>query len=120
MYDPFIYRNVTHPPKEITNKLGKIILVKNGLLDLSQSETIRWVFVNIQYFAANPLADGFDILLGSYTVKVPNVTPGPYQILGKRYGLPVSLRMSINLWGFFLNKKKQCSGILVTKARYSE
>ena len=36
-------------------------------------------------FAENPLADGFDILLGAYTVKVPNVTPGPYQILGKRH-----------------------------------
>ena len=41
MYDPFIYRNVTYPPKEITNKKGKIILVKNGMLDLGQSETIQ-------------------------------------------------------------------------------
>lgn len=90
--------------------------MKNGLLDLGQSETIdAFVFVLIfQYFAENPLADGFDILLGKYTVKVPKVTPGRYQILGKRsYILPVSLRMSINMF-------KQCSGILVTQARFSE
>jgi hypothetical protein len=82
MYDPFIYRNVTHPPKEITNEKGMIVLVNNGLLDLGQ----LFAFVSMlifKCFAANPLADGFDIMLGAYTVTVPNVTPGPYQILGK-------------------------------------
>lgn len=43
------------------------------------------IILIFEYFVANPLADGFDIMLGSYIVKVPNVTPGPYQILGKRY-----------------------------------
>ena len=33
IYDPVhIYRNVTNPPKQITNREGKIILVKNGIL----------------------------------------------------------------------------------------
>ena len=34
IYDPVhTYRDVTHPPKQITNTKGKIILVKDGMLD---------------------------------------------------------------------------------------
>ena len=49
--DPFIYRNVSNPPKEITNKEGKIVLVKNGTLDLGQSEKTRWLFAFVLIFA---------------------------------------------------------------------
>ena len=61
-------------------------------------------------FADSPLAVGFDIMLGTYTVIVPNVAPGPYQILRKRHVLPVSLRMSINLRVPFFRKKKTVFG----------
>lgn len=44
-----ICRNVTAPPEQITNPTGKIILVKNGLLDLGQSE-IRWMSIFILIF----------------------------------------------------------------------
>ena len=54
--------------------------------------------------ADHPLAEGFDIMLSNYTVIVPNVAPGLYQILGKTHVLPVSLQMSINLC-FFIYKK---------------
>ncbi|KAG5969556.1 hypothetical protein E4U55_002051 [Claviceps digitariae] len=58
--------DVTHPPKQITNRLGRIVLrsEETGLLDL-----------------ANPLAEGFDILIASQNVTVPNVKPGTYQIV---------------------------------------
>ncbi|KAF8817204.1 hypothetical protein BYT27DRAFT_7127050 [Phlegmacium glaucopus] len=56
--------DVSNPPKQITNTKGQIILVKDGMLDFD-----------------HPLAKGFDILLGKYTVHVPIVTPGEYQIL---------------------------------------
>ena len=36
MYDPFIFRDVSSPPKQITNTKGQIILVKNGMLDFGQ------------------------------------------------------------------------------------
>ncbi|CAL1712673.1 unnamed protein product [Somion occarium] len=45
-------------PTQITNPIGRIILSKGGLLDLD-----------------NPLADGFDILLGEFEVTVPDVEP---------------------------------------------
>ena len=76
------------------------------MLDLGQFETVQWLFalafvLIALHFLDDPLADGFDIMLGNYTVKVPNVTPGSYQILGKRPVLPVFLRTSINLFFIF-------------------
>ncbi|EDR13602.1 uncharacterized protein LACBIDRAFT_292425 [Laccaria bicolor S238N-H82] len=57
--------NVTNPPKQITNNKGEIILSNNGVLDF-----------------ANPLAEGFNILLGEIKVTVPNVASGhKYQII---------------------------------------
>ena len=52
------------------------------------------IHLNIQ-FADHPLAENFDILLGTYDVRVPSVEPGEYQIVGKRYPA-VSSRMSVN------------------------
>ena len=48
-HDPFIYRDVSSPPKQITNKEGQIILVKNGRLDLGQFPN-NPMAVNIQTF----------------------------------------------------------------------
>ena len=41
------------------------------------------IFFNI-FFIEHPLAEDFDILLGNYSVQVPTVTAGEYQILGKK------------------------------------
>lgn len=49
-------------------------------------------FEIFKYFAGHPLAENFDILLGAYTIHVPAVTPGEYQMLGKEV-LLVSSRM---------------------------
>ncbi|KAH6916188.1 hypothetical protein BKA70DRAFT_1216420 [Coprinopsis sp. MPI-PUGE-AT-0042] len=56
--------DVSSPPAQITNKIGRIVLrdVKTELLLLD-----------------NPLASGFDILIGSIPVTVPDVAPGLYQ-----------------------------------------
>jgi len=56
--------DVSNHPKQITNGLGKVVLVTNGLLDFE-----------------HPIASGFDILLGKYDIVVPNVPAGPYQIV---------------------------------------
>ena len=67
-------RDVSSPPAEISNKEGTIVLrsVATGRLDLD-----------------NPLATGFDILLGSIDVTVPSVTPGTYQAVGKCHNVYV-------------------------------
>ncbi|TFK75403.1 hypothetical protein BDN72DRAFT_516476 [Pluteus cervinus] len=49
--------DVTNPPKQITNPVGRILLRQGGLT------------TNIT------LASGFDILLGTIDVTVPDVTP---------------------------------------------
>ncbi|KAM6502257.1 hypothetical protein JOM56_002234 [Amanita muscaria] len=51
--------DTSNPPQSITNKIGEIYLREGDktLLD-------------------SPLAQGFDILLGTMEVTVPNVTPG--------------------------------------------
>ena len=49
-----VHRDVSSPPKQITNKTGKIILVKNGLLDLSESEAIQGTFMIFTYFCRTP------------------------------------------------------------------
>ncbi|KAH6901751.1 hypothetical protein BKA70DRAFT_680580 [Coprinopsis sp. MPI-PUGE-AT-0042] len=56
--------DISNPPAQISNREGKIVLrsVATEKLDL-----------------ANPLAVGFDILLGSIDVTVPAVAPGTYQ-----------------------------------------
>ncbi|KIP05529.1 hypothetical protein PHLGIDRAFT_19684 [Phlebiopsis gigantea 11061_1 CR5-6] len=46
-------------PTQITNKQGMIVLATNGLEDIE-----------------NPLASGFDILLGRFEVTVPDVADG--------------------------------------------
>ncbi|KDQ62597.1 hypothetical protein JAAARDRAFT_30509, partial [Jaapia argillacea MUCL 33604] len=51
--------NTTHPPAQITNTVGMIVLVTDGLLDLN-----------------HPLATGFSILDGSHQITVPDVAPG--------------------------------------------
>ncbi|KAI0335807.1 hypothetical protein GY45DRAFT_1228101, partial [Cubamyces sp. BRFM 1775] len=57
------HHNVTwdtsNAPAQITNKVGKVVLAKGGILDNE-----------------HPLAKDFDILLGHIEVKVPNVEPG--------------------------------------------
>ncbi|KAH9851825.1 hypothetical protein C2E23DRAFT_732395 [Lenzites betulinus] len=53
--------DTSNAPKQITNRQGKIVLAKGGLLDNGMP---------------HPLATGFDILLGRTEVTVPNVTPG--------------------------------------------
>jgi hypothetical protein len=61
-------RDVSSPPAHITNTIGRIVLrslaTERLLLD-------------------NPLAFGFDILLGSMSVTVPDVPPGLYQAVGE-------------------------------------
>ncbi|KAH6907953.1 hypothetical protein BKA70DRAFT_1400890 [Coprinopsis sp. MPI-PUGE-AT-0042] len=56
--------DVSNPPAQISNKEGLIVLrnVKTELLELD-----------------HPLAQGFNILLGTIDVTVPAVTPGTYQ-----------------------------------------
>ncbi|KAL0953234.1 hypothetical protein HGRIS_004487 [Hohenbuehelia grisea] len=49
--------DVSKPPKQITNKKGKVVLSKGGVLDY-----------------AHPLADGFDILDGKVDVTIPSNT----------------------------------------------
>jgi hypothetical protein len=58
--------DTTHPPQQISNKYGRIVLrsEETGRLDYE-----------------HPLADGFDILNGCQEVTVPNVNPGTYQIV---------------------------------------
>ncbi|TFK25643.1 hypothetical protein FA15DRAFT_341249 [Coprinopsis marcescibilis] len=58
--------DVSSPPSQITNKNGHIVLknCETRRLDLD-----------------HPLASNFDILLGSYDVTVPEVTPGYYQVV---------------------------------------
>ncbi|KAI0657336.1 hypothetical protein C8Q70DRAFT_1003911 [Cubamyces menziesii] len=57
------HHNVTwdtsNAPAQITNKVGKVVLAKGGILDYE-----------------HPLAKDFDILRGHIEVKVPNVEPG--------------------------------------------
>ncbi|OSC97236.1 hypothetical protein PYCCODRAFT_1419907 [Trametes coccinea BRFM310] len=57
------HHNVTwdtsNAPAQITNKEGRVVLAKGGVLDYE-----------------HPLANGFDILLGRIEVKVPDVEPG--------------------------------------------
>ncbi|KAI0356410.1 hypothetical protein OH77DRAFT_1400550 [Trametes cingulata] len=57
------HHNVTwdtsNAPVNITNKLGRVVLAKGGVLDYE-----------------HPLAKDFDILLGRIEVKVPDVKPG--------------------------------------------
>lgn len=58
--------DTTNPPRQITNKMGRIVLVKAGRLQLDHT-----------------LALGFDILTGIHEVIVPrNITSGrDYQIV---------------------------------------
>ncbi|KIL66222.1 hypothetical protein M378DRAFT_75513 [Amanita muscaria Koide BX008] len=51
--------DTSNPPQSITNKIGEIYL--------REGDTT---------FLDSPLAQGFDILLGTMEVTVPNVTPG--------------------------------------------
>jgi len=51
--------DISNPPKQITNKKGKIVLAKGAYL------------VGLD----KPLASGFDILLGKYRVTIPANTP---------------------------------------------
>ncbi|THU87093.1 hypothetical protein K435DRAFT_762862 [Dendrothele bispora CBS 962.96] len=56
--------NTTDAPEQITNPIGRIMLRKGGLT------------------TNNTLADGFDILLGTINVTVPDVEPGDdYEIV---------------------------------------
>ncbi|KAI0926917.1 hypothetical protein AcV5_007589 [Taiwanofungus camphoratus] len=51
--------DTSHAPVNITNKIGKVVLAKNGSQDYE-----------------HPLAGNFSILLGSIEVTCPNVTTG--------------------------------------------
>ncbi|TFK69535.1 hypothetical protein BDN72DRAFT_959501 [Pluteus cervinus] len=58
--------DISTPPSQITNKLGRILLAKNGTLDIE-----------------HPLAVGFDIMNGRQVVAVPpHVKPdADYQVV---------------------------------------
>lgn len=51
--------DVSDPPKQITNKIGSIVLSKGGILDIK-----------------HPLASGFSILDGQHEITVPAVESG--------------------------------------------
>ncbi|KAI0647964.1 hypothetical protein C8Q79DRAFT_925001 [Trametes meyenii] len=51
--------DTSNAPANITNKSGRVVLAKGGVLDYE-----------------HPLAKNFDILLGRIEVKVPDVEPG--------------------------------------------
>ncbi|THG96492.1 hypothetical protein EW026_g5355 [Hermanssonia centrifuga] len=51
--------DASHPPSEVTNPIGQIILSKGGVLDVD-----------------HPLATGFPLTSGFILVQVPNVVPG--------------------------------------------
>ncbi|KAF5330273.1 hypothetical protein D9758_014455 [Tetrapyrgos nigripes] len=56
--------DISNPPAQITNRLGMIVLVKNGRLDID-----------------HPLAKGFEITTGRFEIKVPDVKPGVYKLV---------------------------------------
>ncbi|TFK39037.1 hypothetical protein BDQ12DRAFT_650706 [Crucibulum laeve] len=56
--------DASNPPAQITNPQGTLYFRKDELIQLD-----------------NPLATGFDILLGRLNVVVPEITPGVYQLV---------------------------------------
>ncbi|KAI0632211.1 hypothetical protein C8Q77DRAFT_1218678 [Trametes polyzona] len=67
------HHNVTwdtkNAPSQITNKVGKVVLAKGGILDVGE-------YIRTDASREHPLAKGFDILDGRVEVKVPDVKPG--------------------------------------------
>jgi hypothetical protein len=80
-----VTRDVSHPPTQITNKLGRIILAKGGILiGLGKSTVPHMATWYSPIIADDPLATGFDILLGKYEVTIPKNTKAgdDYTIVG--------------------------------------
>lgn len=98
-------RDVSDPPKQITNGIGMIMLRKGGLTTPGE---FHWQLGNASQLidlATVILADGFDILLGRIEVTVPWVTAGDdYQIvceycnIGRLYGISPSSSSIWRLW----------------------
>lgn len=82
-----VHRDVSSPPKQITNTKGKLILAHNSRLNFGM-ETTQTILATCLYddlFTEHPLAEGFDILDGKFNVTIPKDTkPGKnYQLVRK-------------------------------------
>ena len=67
--------DVSNPPEPITDRFNSLITMRKGGIELNSECDQCNILEDIIMWALVTIASGFDILLGSIPVTVPNVTP---------------------------------------------